>query len=447
MIKTFWLILKISLIVAAALWIADRPGTVSVEWLSYSVTIHIGLFFLILLSVILLSILIYTTFRTLISLPRKYRKHNEIKNQQKGFEALTLGLTAVAAGDVKTAQKQSNLARKKLPQDNSLSLLLQAQTAKLAGEDDKARESFSALLEHKDTGFLGVRGLLQEALEKQDYAKALTLGRKGLDRYPDQPWLLKLVYDLEIRHKNWDAALSILKKGKKTGAFSNTDTLSDDAVILLIKADQALIGNEPKAALKLAQKAYQLDPDFIPAVLRLGTLLLKTNHRRKAVSLVEKTFRHKAHPALIHLWTELMPPSHQKKAREKIQWFKKLSALNPQSTEALIAVGKAAGEEKVWGEARTYFEKAKNIKKTESLYREWATLEEESGESQEQVNMRLHQAMQHPSSPVWYCEETGIIYEDWHPIAYPHGSFNTIKWGRPGGTEKKYRLIDKRNSL
>ncbi|MGB0719227.1 MAG: heme biosynthesis HemY N-terminal domain-containing protein, partial [Bdellovibrionales bacterium] len=206
MIKALWFLIKIGVVIAAIIWVADHPGSVRIEWLDYVFTVNTGLFFAALLAVVLASIFIYRVIRTFVDFPASYRYYSEIRARKKGYDALTRGLAAVAAGDAKTAQKEAAAVRGLLPDDNGLPVLLAAQAARLNGDDEAAEESFHVLLEHKDASFLGVRGLLQAALEDGDYEGGLAMARQALARHPKQPWILKTVYDLEIRNCHWGAA-------------------------------------------------------------------------------------------------------------------------------------------------------------------------------------------------------------------------------------------------
>src|SRR5262245_32096214 len=124
MFRAFSFLVKLGLLVAAAVWIAGQQGTVKIDWGRYTVVFpHVGFFVLTVLVAILLAIFAYRTIQTFAHFPRSWRRYQEIRNKQKGLRALTLGLTAVAAGDKKTAKYQSHKASKLLPEDEGLPLL------------------------------------------------------------------------------------------------------------------------------------------------------------------------------------------------------------------------------------------------------------------------------------------------------------------------------------
>ena len=68
-------------------------------------------------------------------------------------------------------------------------LLLSAQTAQLEGDEGAAR-TFQEMLKHQETEFLGLRGLLAQAMKDGDWESALTLARRAYLRRPNTPWVL-----------------------------------------------------------------------------------------------------------------------------------------------------------------------------------------------------------------------------------------------------------------
>ncbi|MCK5284704.1 MAG: heme biosynthesis protein HemY [Alphaproteobacteria bacterium] len=428
MIKPLWFMVKVGFLVALALWVVENPGFVEIEWLDYAIRIHIGLFLVLFIAVILLSIFIYRVIRTFVDFPKSFRRYKEINSRNKGYNALTLGLTAVAAGDTKSAISQARLANKYLDHKNGLVLLLQAQAARLDGREEDAHESFVALLENKEASFLGVRGLLQTALDLQNYEEALDFGRQALEMHPKQDWIIKTVYGLEIRQRDWGNARKTLVKAEKLRIITKEKAKSDRCVMFLAEAEILLEENKREEALNKFKKAYNLDSTFIPAITQLARFYNQAGNYRKAIAVIEKSWKYAPHPEFVKIWDDLRLSSRFKKKFGCLQWFKKLLSINPDVACGQLAAGEIALEEGLWGEARTYFKRAEELEPTMKLYRLLASLEERSSQNGESAIIWLEKAALAPVGKVWMCVETSRIYENWHPIAQPHGSFNTIEW-------------------
>lgn len=440
MIRALFFFIKVAVIVAVAVWVAERPGTVTFDWLDTKVTMHTGLFFLIGLGTIILALTLFRILNWLAHLPKMMGRYKGDTAREKGYRALTLGLTAVAAGDSKIASYQAHRARKFLPDDHGLPLLLEAQSARLQGDERAAAESFVALLEHKDTAFLGIRGLLQGALEERDYARARMLAEKALSLHPKQKWILKIVYDLQIKARDFQSALPILYRAEKAGAVDASQAASDRIAMLLYQAEEGMQGGWPHEALKKLEKAYGYDQSFIPTVLALARAYLARGNRRKAIKVIEKAWRVNTHPDLATLWREAMPKAKKDSASEVLKWFERLLALNPKSAEGQMAVAKAAMDAGLWGEAKNYLKMAEGIRTSARLYRLFAELEERTTKDEIAIRHWLEKAADAPSDRAWVCRESGRVYSEWQCVAEPHGSFNTIIWDFPASNDNALLL-------
>jgi hypothetical protein len=89
-------------------------------------------------------------------------------------------------------------------------------------------------------------------------------------------------------------------------------------------------------------------------------------------------------------------------------------------------------DHKFWGDARNYLKQAEDAGATDArTYRLRAELEDQTTRLDEFVMGWQEKAAEAPPEKTWVCRETGRIYDHWHAIAMPHGSFNTIAWDHP----------------
>ncbi len=437
MYRALIFLIKAALVVALVVWIAEREGSVRLNWIDsqgadIAVNINLGLFLLGLLGLMLFSLLLFRIFKGFADFPKSWKRYKEITNKDKGFRALTLGLTAVAAGDTKAAVYQAHRAEHLLPENSALTLLLKAQAARLDGREEEANDNFLRLLEHKDGSFLGMRGLLQSALDRKDYASALTIAREALKLHPKQPWILGVTYDLEIRQRELETALKTLYRAEKYKAIDKERAASDRIAMLLYQADMEMENGAPHAAKAHLEKAYKYNETFIPTVIRLSRYYIQHGKRKKAASLIEKAWKVNTHPDLIPLWASAAPKGKKKdQSLEQVKWFEKLSQINSNSYQGQIAVAKAAMEHGMWGEARHHLKQAEAIRTSKTLYRLYALVEEKAGKGTELVQEYLQKAADAPPEKSWICKETGHLYTSWSAYAPPHNAFNTIMWDLP----------------
>ncbi len=434
MLRAIVFLVKAGLLVVAAVWVSSQEGSVAINWGSYKIIFpHIGYFVLGLVAVLLGAIFIYRTIQTFAQFPQSYRRYREIKNHEKGFRALTRGLAAVAAGDKKNASAQSQRANKLLHSEEGLPLLLKAQAERLEGRESDAQETFAVLAKDKDAAFLGVRGLLLAALEARNHDKALGLARQAMDLHPRQPWILKLVYDLEIKQRHWPEAQKILSRAVSAGAITMQQEASDRAAILLAMAEESRAEGRPGPQRAHLRQAYKTDPLSVPAALALARFYKHEGSRKKAVSIIESTWKQNPHPDLARLWESLLPPAKSGRLAARYAWAERLAKLNSKHPESHLLEGRIAMEEGLWGAAREHFRQAENIEASGRLYWLWANLEKRAGSGAGVVQSLQEKAGSFPPERCWVCRETGRIYEHWFPVAEPHGAFNSIEWAVPHG--------------
>lgn len=430
MLRALLFAIKVGLLAVAAIWVVQNPGTVEIAWFEYHVTAHIGLVLLLLLVLVLFLLFLHRVALALAGLPGSWKKRRERKTHEKGYQALTQGLTAVAAGDAKHASERARRTRELWPKDKGLSLLLEAQAARLRGEEDVARAAFDRLLKNKDTAFLGLRGLLVDALDGGDATRALELARKAQAMHPRQPWVIRLVYDLEIQKKQWTEAEKTLKRAVRYGAIEERQAQRDHIAMLAAQAEALADKGLKGEAIAQLRKAHRMDPDFVPVSERLAALYIEKKNRRAAKQVIEETWKLNPHKDLVRLWGKLAPESKPKDISTRLRWFERLVALKPDSAESQLAAARAALDDALWGQAREYLNMAAQIQPSARLYRMYAELEENLYHT-EQAKEWLEKAADAPPDKVWTCRETGQIYERWSPVAKPHGSFNSIVWDYP----------------
>ena len=154
------------LAVAAGLaWLADRPGTITIEWLGYQIetSAFVGTLALGLLVVVLIAL--WALLRYAFTRPAAIAAHVRERRRQQGYDALSRGLLAIGVGDRALAQRYAGIAGRNLPRE-PLTALLRAQAAQLKGDRGAARRAFEAMLDRPETELLGLRGLFLEGDRK-----------------------------------------------------------------------------------------------------------------------------------------------------------------------------------------------------------------------------------------------------------------------------------------
>ena len=174
MIRALPALIVIVVLIAVAIFIADRPGTVELDWQGWRVDTNVAV---LALGVVLLGMIaagVFHLLRRLVTAPAAYLRWRRERRREAGFRALTQGMVAVAAGDPEEAIKHARRADVLLAEP-PLTLLLSAQAAQLNGDHTAAQNISPRCWSGAETEFLGLRGLLMQALHAGDEAAALKL--------------------------------------------------------------------------------------------------------------------------------------------------------------------------------------------------------------------------------------------------------------------------------
>ena len=201
MARALLICLYIALAVAAAIWLANHPGTVTMEWFGWRIErAPVGILILAVLVLVVIAALVYRFWRFLYRSPRAISHHFAENKRHRGYRALSQGMVAVAAGD---AVEAARLARRAdgLLRDPPLTLLLSAQAAQLNGDERAARRYFETMLESPDTKFLGLRGLVMQAIKEGDETQALAYLRQARALKPKSSWVHTTLFDLAERSR------------------------------------------------------------------------------------------------------------------------------------------------------------------------------------------------------------------------------------------------------
>ena len=146
-----------------AVWIAEQSGHVRMIWGGYLVEASVAVFFGLAIAAVVSSTLVFELTRIILGVPKKLFKGRKARAQARGYRALMRGMVAVAAGDANAAKREARRVEA-LDVARPLRLLLSAQSSLLAGDESGADESFQLMLSDPESAFLGVRGLLVQAL-------------------------------------------------------------------------------------------------------------------------------------------------------------------------------------------------------------------------------------------------------------------------------------------
>jgi HemY protein len=400
---------------AGTLWLARLGGDVDIRVGDAEVQIALPVALLLLAVLFLVLHGGLAIVAALRRMPGRMRLRRAERHRAEGDAALTRALVALAAGTPDLARIEVRRARQGLG-DTPQTLVLAAEAERLAGREDAAADLFHALAARPDARFLGLRGLLRQAIQRQDWPVAQRLAREAEAAQPGAAWLRQERETLALRTRDWREALSLAAPG------------ASQAGLALAAAAQ-----EPEAgrAADLERQAFQSDPSFAPAALAHAARLRAGSSPRRSRSVLEQAWAARPHPDLAkeYLLDDADPLHRVKSAEVLVQG-------NPKHPESHLLVGRAAIAAGLTGRARQELDAlVASGRADRRAYLALCDLEEvEQGELPEGRAAQarwLRLAATAAPEPRWRCAACGTDHAAWAPACPACNAVGTIAWSSP----------------
>ena len=421
MVRLIGYLLLLALGTAGLAWLADRPGTLTIDWLGYQSRLSVFQAVVLMLVFLAALWLALTLLRSLLQSPRSVSQFLTRRKQQQGLEALTSGMIAVGAGDRQLAARYATQASRALPNE-PLTDVLRAQTALLSGDRKTAQRVYESMLLTPQTELLGLRGLYLEAEKSNDLVAARNLAEQALKRGPKLAWASDALFDIHCRQADWAGAIETLITARRNDHVSRKESERRRAVLLTAQAMDLEENNAPKAE-ALALEAHDLAPDLVPAAEIAGRLLAARGKMQKAAAVVEQTWRRAPHPDLALVHAHARPGDSP---RDRLQRVRKLAALTPGNREGILAIVGAAIDSRAWDEARTALEPLLADRLSARVCVLMARVE--GGEKGDSGRVRewLARAIHAPRDPVWVADTH--VSDRWAPVSPVTGRLDAYEW-------------------
>lgn len=426
MFRVLRFVAVVAVLVAAAVWLADRPGTATLQWQGYRIDTSFTVLAVAVAAIAAVAAAVYRFWSFLRRAPAALGESWRAKRKQKGYRALTRGMVAVAAGDADEARRQVKRADVLL-NEPPLTMLLSAQAAQLAGDDTAAEKFFAAMADNPETEFLGIRGLLTQAVKRRDTDKALDLARRAYRLRPKSEWVTNALFDMQVRKEQWLDARATLDDSQRRLKLDSETARRRRAVLTLGLALEADEQGDGETAARHARDALDMASDLVPAAVLLAKTLTAAGKGRKAAAAIERTWREAPHPALLDAYLAATAPDD---ALERVRAAQRLTKNNLKHVESHIALAGVALDARLWGEARRSLG-AVGDDPPARVCRAMAALEElEHGNVQLAREWLVRATLADPD-PAWVCDTCGNTVKDWRPACGKCDTFDGYRWRTP----------------
>ncbi|MBE7636249.1 hypothetical protein GUA87_05295 [Sneathiella sp. P13V-1] len=423
MIRAVYLFVLIALLAFAGVWLAENPGGVSVRWGGYVVETSMVFLAAAALIVALVLTVLFLIVRWVRQSPGKLGAVFFARRRSKGYEALSNGMVAIAAGDAEEARKAAVLTEKHL-KGEPLALLMAAQAAELNNDDRAAQIYYDRMTARPDTEFLGLRGLIARAKADGDLTKALEHTRRADQLKPGTEWVQREMLELILEKGDFEDASVVVGKMMRNKKLAKSDALKHlKAVISFLLAEKAQKEGHLEAALRHANMAYQADSTFIPAGVFLLKHMAPGRGRDKILSTLWKEM---PHPEVAAAAKSLVLAEDPKDWLARAKKFMQIS--NPDHRETKMALASAALAAREYGEAREYLNALDKDGATVGTYRLLAELEEVANADAVAARNWILKSTEADPDPAWVCGSCGSISSKWSARCPSCHSFDRFEW-------------------
>ena len=422
------LIAYLVLIVAAAAglsWIADRPGSLTIEWLGYGIRT----------SVFIATIVLFITFAALallgwlglltFSAPKRLSRRMDQRRRRVGQEAVRRGIFAAGAGDKLGALKASAIARRATPEE-PLTLLLEAQAAQLNEDPIASRQAFERMLNKPGMAVLGLRGLYIEAKKAGQGEAAKQFAERALTANPALSWSSSALFEMQCREGDWRSALKTLQIAKQNRHLGKAEADRRRALLLTQLAIE-LEDSQQVKALAYATEAFELSPSLIPAAAVAGRILTAQGQTSKATKLLAQAWRDTQHPEIALIF------AHARRGdspRDRLSRVKSLVEAGPMSLEGAVALAGAAIEANEWKAARSALDPYLANTPPARVCRLMARIEAGQNRDAGRAREWLARAARGAPDPTWMAPD-GSVSAEWQAMSPSTGALGALEWKTP----------------
>jgi len=420
MIQVVLFLITVALVAAGFAWVADRPGDVAIVWMGYRVETSLMVAALAVAALIVVAVMLWSVARGILRSPEQVSLFFRHRRAMKGYLAITRGLIAIGAGDLRLARRSADEAARLSPGD-PLMLLLTGQSAQMAGDRGGAERAFHEMTQHDNTRLLGLRGLYIEAQRRNDVAAARRVAGEAAKIAPALAWAGQAVLDDRCAATDWEGALRSLDHMK--GALEKTDYRRKRAVLLTARA-LALQDIDRDAARAAVLEAVKLAPDLVPAAAFAGRRLAETGEARRASRILNAAWKLNPHPDIAEAYANLR---FGDTARARLTRMQSLADKVPGQLEGALAVARAALDAREFATARAALAPYLSTP-TRRVATLMAEIEETEHGDEGRVREWLGRAMRAAGDPVWTAD--GVVSDRWLPVS-PNGRLDGYEWRMP----------------
>ena len=310
-------------------------------------------------------------------------------------------------------------------EDNPISIILNAETARKEKKYAVAEEYYNKMLSSPDIKIIGLRGLLELNLRNQDYHHALVYAEQIYNINHKLDWIYQTIINILTKTRNWQKLININDDAFNKKIISKNTKQKSNSIaqyeIALIK-EKSLIHE----ALSLLKDANNARPNFPPFVKKYTKILIDNNQIGKAKDVVFKSWNHEPH---LSYFDELIRISEKEKT-DLLLIINKLISRNLYCYESVVVKTKAYIIEKKWEDAKKIIKPILSNRPNKTTCELMSEIEFGISGNMQKAHSWNSRSNIGPSEKTWVCKNTGINQDEWTSIN-KSGYFDSLEWTWP----------------
>lgn len=433
-----WSLLKIVLFVAlaaaltyGAVILLETPGGVTIafggrEFAVTPIGFVIALILLVAAALILLKIVgfLIALVRFVLGDETAITRFFTRNREQRGLDALSGSMLALAAGEATLAQRKAAKAERLLRRPEITSLV-NAQAAEVSGDRTKALTLYKSMIANDRTRFAGINGAMRLKLDAGETDLALALAKKAFAIRPDNQAVLRTLFDLQSKTEDWSGARETLNATMHARMLPRDVGTRRDAILSLADARKALAEGQTARGHEAAKQAAKLAPALVPAAALAADAYVAENGKRRATKVLTAAWATNPHPDLAAAFARIEPDETPAARRKR---FETLVAAAPRHSESRLLAAELALAAEDFPAARKALGDLAETEPTTRSLAVMAAIERGQGAPEAVVRGWLAKALSASRGPQWVCAKCKQVHATWVPVCDSCGAFDTLEW-------------------
>lgn len=369
------------LIILASVWLGikiyQHPGYMLLAYQHWLIESTVWFFLLVLLLLFFLFHFLLNLLKQTVILPKRLERWLNKRRLNKSIERLNKGYKNLILGKWKKAEKNFVKGAKKKPLA-FVSYLLAAEAADSNFEQER-RNSYLGKAQEIDPKNRFVVDVLEAEffLNHNQPEQALVTLNKLREQKPNETYLLKLLTETYLLLDDYTHLQPLLPEIKKSKIFPEDVYLELEKVTYLHCFQDRFFSDfsEVQSLWNKLPRHLRHDPSILIAY---GDHLQRWNRHNEAEELIRKELKHHYSKEVMAYYVTLKSKAPAKQLALGEKWLKDHSG----DPDTLNAMGILCLRNRLWGQAKDYFEASQKINPTAQNYLALGYVYEQLGENE-----------------------------------------------------------------